>query len=307
METLVLDGKRYVKASKAAESLGYTADYVGQLCRGGHIRAHLVGRVWYVDPEELSHHRVEKKRNARVKAREQARRSIAEAQVKSKTTQNNYVNVAIRYQKDDGALLPEPRKLEVEAEPVPATRKPAIHKGSRNFSQPNYELENAGEKILMKGKLIVHDLNDADDEPIRDGTIVLTPRIISKPPDSETADTEETDVAPLHPVTTESTVVSPRPSFSERVTAYGGALDSAPLAPEGSAEPLGDSSHKPNLWVVPLIAGIVSGILVILSFGTEWQISFGARPDTGMLVLTSGYTFSVADIASLFSILWLKI
>ena len=48
MEILVLDGKTYVKASKAAKDLGYATDYVGQLCRNDQIDAHLIGRTWYV-------------------------------------------------------------------------------------------------------------------------------------------------------------------------------------------------------------------------------------------------------------------
>ena len=46
MEVLVLDGKNYVKASKAAKELGYATDYVGQLCRSGQVDAHLIGRTW---------------------------------------------------------------------------------------------------------------------------------------------------------------------------------------------------------------------------------------------------------------------
>ena len=42
MKELAIDGKKYVKASAIAKDLGYTSDYVGQLCRGGKIDAQLV-------------------------------------------------------------------------------------------------------------------------------------------------------------------------------------------------------------------------------------------------------------------------
>lgn len=57
METLTLDQKEYVKAKSAARELGYTSDYIGQLCRAGKIDAKLIGRSWYVDVAELKAHK----------------------------------------------------------------------------------------------------------------------------------------------------------------------------------------------------------------------------------------------------------
>ena len=44
MQSVVLNGKKFIKASEAAKAAGYTADYVGQLCRNEKIDAQLVGR-----------------------------------------------------------------------------------------------------------------------------------------------------------------------------------------------------------------------------------------------------------------------
>lgn len=116
METLVLDGKEFVKASKAAKELGYTSDYIGQLCRGGKISAHLVGRTWYVDKSELSVHKVEKKRISKAKARAQAKKSIEEHRIAKRTESEKQRDVNIIYQNDDTELIPTTHKLSVRGE-----------------------------------------------------------------------------------------------------------------------------------------------------------------------------------------------
>tara|TARA_B100000745_G_scaffold291306_1_gene230962 strand:- start:581 stop:1630 length:1050 start_codon:yes stop_codon:yes gene_type:complete len=57
MNSVNVDGKNYVKAKDLARDLGYTADYVGQLCRAGKVDAQLVGRSWYVNEESLQEHK----------------------------------------------------------------------------------------------------------------------------------------------------------------------------------------------------------------------------------------------------------
>lgn len=47
----------FVKASKIAKDYGYTADYIGQLCRSGRVDAQLVGRSWYAALDSLEEHR----------------------------------------------------------------------------------------------------------------------------------------------------------------------------------------------------------------------------------------------------------
>lgn len=57
MDTVVLDGVTYLKASAAAKQFRYTTDYIGQLCRGKKVDARLVGRTWFVNPESLTAHK----------------------------------------------------------------------------------------------------------------------------------------------------------------------------------------------------------------------------------------------------------
>ncbi len=61
---LFSEGKRYISAGRASEKFGYTADYIGQLCRAKKVNAKLIGRTWYVDFESLVQHRKNKELNS---------------------------------------------------------------------------------------------------------------------------------------------------------------------------------------------------------------------------------------------------
>lgn len=57
METLSIDNREFVKAAVIAKELGYTSDYVGQLCRAKKVASKLVGRTWYVDRHSITNHK----------------------------------------------------------------------------------------------------------------------------------------------------------------------------------------------------------------------------------------------------------
>ena len=58
-ESLIIEGKKYLSARRAAEIAAYSKDYVGQLCRSGKLACRMVGRFWYVDEESLQKHQAE--------------------------------------------------------------------------------------------------------------------------------------------------------------------------------------------------------------------------------------------------------
>jgi hypothetical protein len=57
MSDLVLDGKTYVTSKDAAALVGYTQDYVGQLCRSGAIEARRVSGLWHISVESIKLHK----------------------------------------------------------------------------------------------------------------------------------------------------------------------------------------------------------------------------------------------------------
>ncbi|MDB5194323.1 MAG: hypothetical protein JWN50_337 [Parcubacteria group bacterium] len=54
---LLVDGREYISASRAAKKLGYAQDYIGELSRKGIVPARMIGRTWYVDLEALLEHK----------------------------------------------------------------------------------------------------------------------------------------------------------------------------------------------------------------------------------------------------------
>ncbi len=57
MNEVTLGDKIYISSKRAAEITGYAKDYVGQLCREGHIDAKMIGRGWYVYEPSIRAHR----------------------------------------------------------------------------------------------------------------------------------------------------------------------------------------------------------------------------------------------------------
>lgn len=178
METLVLEGKTYVKASKAAQSSGYTSDYVGQLCRGGKVDAHLVGRSWYVNIDDLDSHRAEFKRASRVKAREQVRKTLEERKKEEIESKAKHYASHATYERDETELMPGVRKLHPVVSPeAPRKRKIASHE-EKIEKEPKYTIENEGDKILMSGDLVLVDATD--EEFAGDDTVHLESHIMRK-------------------------------------------------------------------------------------------------------------------------------
>ncbi len=56
MDSIVVHGKNYISSKRAAELMGYTQDYVGQLARSGKIDAERIGGIWYVAEHEFTQH-----------------------------------------------------------------------------------------------------------------------------------------------------------------------------------------------------------------------------------------------------------
>lgn len=172
MEILEFDGKRYMKSSKAAKTAGYTTDYVGQLCRSKKIDAHLVGRTWYVNEEELKNYRTESKRTSREKARKQIR-STLKTQKKNKVEEgkkenkNNYTKHismdSIVYAEDKEDVLPALKKLVVESEVYeePTTRLRSTNK-KKDIIQKKKKIKVSEpvQQVQMTGDIKVTDASD---------------------------------------------------------------------------------------------------------------------------------------------------
>ncbi len=56
-DTLVLEGKIYISAKRAASVADYTCDYVGQLCRAEKLDCKMIGRAWFVTESSILSHK----------------------------------------------------------------------------------------------------------------------------------------------------------------------------------------------------------------------------------------------------------
>ena len=111
METISVGGENYVKASSLARELGYTADYVGQLCRSGAVKAQMVGRSWYVHEPSLREHKKSRYRSTAAKSKTELGKALTSAASTSSVSladQPNYLSKhSARYESDESALWPE--------------------------------------------------------------------------------------------------------------------------------------------------------------------------------------------------------
>ncbi len=76
MHSITIDNEKYVKATDIARELGYTADYVGQLCRAKKVDAQLVGRSWYVSESSIRHHKKNRYRSTAKKDRQHIKTNV---------------------------------------------------------------------------------------------------------------------------------------------------------------------------------------------------------------------------------------
>jgi Holliday junction resolvase len=56
-DSVILEGKIYISAKRAAKIINYAQDYIGQLCRSGKLDCKMIGRSWFVTEESLLAHR----------------------------------------------------------------------------------------------------------------------------------------------------------------------------------------------------------------------------------------------------------
>ncbi len=177
METLDLDGKRYIKISSAARDTGYTSDYIGQLCRAKKIDAKLVGRTWYVHEGELRDHQRTRGRSSHEKARKAVKEHITtgiESEVRipihivqgsSPEYRKRLLEQEIRYHRDDSELLPNTTPVHITA--VSSDNRDTDHKLAIS-SEQKLEVENTEESSVL--------FNTKEKQEIQwNGTIVLQP------------------------------------------------------------------------------------------------------------------------------------
>ena len=163
MKELAIDGKKYVKASAIAKDLGYTSDYVGQLCRGGKIDAQLVGRSWYVDRDSIQAYKKSRYRSnqakskASVQAYQAARKDVTATRART-AEMTRHVPVH-HYETDEADLLPAVQK---EKQTAPAAADPTTtdHEQEKPAAAPE-------KKVPLKSKSSQRTFKPADKTEVK--------------------------------------------------------------------------------------------------------------------------------------------
>lgn len=190
MQSITVNGEKYVKASSIARELGYTADYVGQLCRGNKVDAQLVGRSWFVSEQSLKDHKKSRYRSTSAKSREALKKAIEttkagydpsmreDAHFYHKADRSTDSNV--RYERDEEDLLPSVvgKQTASEKPEMPAERKEEAEEDitwstaekdseEQNLDELADEEDNDDERIPEQAENIeaaVHEQEESEEE-----------------------------------------------------------------------------------------------------------------------------------------------
>lgn len=155
MEEISVNGENYVKAGSLARELGYTSDYVGQLCRSGQVEAKLIGRSWYVKETSLRAHKEGRYRSTSQKSKDEVKRALVMMQ--KEVNGPNYlkrINPQSNYEQDEAPLYPTPKKsAETEAaSKIKPVRIQAIEKVSLNRVTYGSQLSNRdSDSVITSG------------------------------------------------------------------------------------------------------------------------------------------------------------
>ncbi len=181
MESVIFDGKEYVKASVLATRFRYTADYLGQLCRGKKVDARLVGRAWYINLDSLNLHRSGRYKTA--PAKEEAEFSVrkppshylsridVEPILRKKTvslvksTKGVWTELSVKYEEDDHSLIPRVNK-EAVSKNIPVNPAEAERVKIQKEKSPitSFKAEELPE-VYLRGAINIAGLEEATEAP----------------------------------------------------------------------------------------------------------------------------------------------
>jgi hypothetical protein len=171
MDHINFAGKEYTKAALIAKRFGYTADYIGQLCRSGRVAARLVGRSWYVDIDSIHEHRgtkykkeetnkqtVPKVTPAKYLSRVDVEPILNKNVIKLlRNTSGGTKELSVRYQADEYALIPKVEKDAVsKILPILPAGAARIRVMEGFASQSHFKAEDLPE-VSLKGQLTVEE------------------------------------------------------------------------------------------------------------------------------------------------------
>lgn len=140
---IIFEGKKYLPSADAAELVGYTKDYIGQLARAGKIESRIVGRSWYIAEDSILEHKKtvhytltkKKKPRKNTKGEHVSRKkdiNVPDLSEESVNTPNNFAkgpDTQYKEEKDHETPTPTPTGIGVAkgSNTVPTNVMPSVH------------------------------------------------------------------------------------------------------------------------------------------------------------------------------------
>lgn len=247
METIVDNGKTFVKATTLAKKYHYTTDYIGQLCRKDKVDAQLIGRAWFVNEDSLINHKADRytatrsseiiinksvfseRDNLPVIARLEVRPVLSKATHRSFSQNQTPVTYNFKahgvqrvstYLADDSDLKPAP--LQVVANSAIVPNQPEKPAKIRVILDENASRRLAFEElpaVLLRGNLHINSLDEAElfaeVEPVSLENIRFSPKSITKPTGQmvDEHDSKARGKLPIHLITENSQRTTALPDF----------------------------------------------------------------------------------------------
>jgi hypothetical protein len=180
MDTVTLQGVDYTKASVLAKKFRYTADYLGQLCRGKKVDARLVGRAWYINLDSLLEHRANRHQttpSAEISPKREINNYLSRVEVEPvmnhktlrilKSKGGEFTDVPVTYEFDEQALIPKVKSHSTLSwlPILPAEAERLSVQSSLSSSTASFK-PTALPEVSLSGKLSVVDASDITPETV---------------------------------------------------------------------------------------------------------------------------------------------
>ena len=305
MESVIFEGKEYIKVSVLAERFRYTSDYLGQLCRGKKVDARLIGRAWYINLVSLENHRNSKykqKVSSEITSQKPIKNYLSRIDIepilKKKTVtilkSNHGVmsRVPVKYEGDDYALIPKMHKDAVsKVVPIMLAGSHAVkvHKGEASLIEFKPE---ALPEVFLAGTIKVHQIKEEIEETKKTQE---NPVQQVKPSDIALSVPSAEKVTGKKIVIRQSTA-APRPVLSNQTNFLKhpekAAIDIVPISPKHSLAQSEIKTFKPTLVVAKEIQKTHNPPTTKISNTFLFVVTFFASAVAFSLLCLSSVTFT---------------
>lgn len=301
MDTISVEGKEYVKAKEIARELGYTTDYIGQLCRAKKIDAKLVGRSWYVDPDSVRNHKDSRYRSVKETSKrgieEKLRDIRAQQQSEEKSHFYDHRSYAIKhseinYSNDEADLFPTPVKKHEQKKEVslPVNLADAEKLSVEEHTDKEYHFEAPErEETVFYGTLEVKDYETevpVEGDKEAPALVEVKRTMLFKTESEPVAKKHEESIEVAHKVAIKMNATQER--FHQRLANHKKESTALPVSVDEEVVRLPISFHIMTASIV-----VVGLFIATALVGLETEITTNAG------VLTSAFSFAIDNVTAL--------